>query len=224
MPPEKVAVLIITGLIAVLLSVTVLKSDGDPASSATLAEAGGSPASSAEERGRLDLEDLRQGRGRTPRPPSPPARREESPFPPSGDEVPEFFIHTLASGETPGKLAQRYYGRESLYRRILEANPEIVDPTRIRTGTEIRIPTRFAIRRDARPEGGPPPGDSPDRPAGRGGEPSGRWHEVRQGETLSGIAKRYYGRESDWERVYGANRAALSSPDKLKPGIRLVIP
>ena len=51
-----------------------------------------------------------------------------------------------------------------------------------------------------------------------------RTHTVLSGETLSGISQKYYGTASGWQKIYVANRNILSSPDRLKPGMRLVIP
>ncbi len=42
--------------------------------------------------------------------------------------------------------------------------------------------------------------------------------------TLSKLAKQYYGNGNYWYYIYGANRDTLSSPDKLKEGMHLVIP
>ena len=58
----------------------------------------------------------------------------------------------------------------------------------------------------------------PERPAHT------RIHIVEQGETLSGISQKYYGTASGWQKIYVANRNILSSPDRLRPGMRLVIP
>jgi len=50
-------------------------------------------------------------------------------------------------------------------------------------------------------------------------------HIVGAGETLSDIAKIYYGAGSEWPRIYKANKALLKSgPGALKPGMRLNIP
>ncbi len=51
-----------------------------------------------------------------------------------------------------------------------------------------------------------------------------RIHTVEEGETLSGISQIYYGTASGWQKIYVANRRLLSSPDKIRPGMRLVIP
>jgi nucleoid-associated protein YgaU len=51
-----------------------------------------------------------------------------------------------------------------------------------------------------------------------------RTHKVRKGETLAQVAKRYYGDDSEWRRIYSANRDVLKDPNRLKPGVTLRIP
>ena len=46
---------------------------------------------------------------------------------------------------------------------------------------------------------------------------------VQPGQTLSSIAYQFYGK-SDWNRIYQANSHILKSPDRVEPGITLVIP
>jgi hypothetical protein len=51
-----------------------------------------------------------------------------------------------------------------------------------------------------------------------------RTHVVRQGETLSQIARLHFSAASAWTRIFEANRAVLSNPDRITPGMELVIP
>ncbi len=51
-----------------------------------------------------------------------------------------------------------------------------------------------------------------------------RIHTVGEGETLSGISQIYYGTASGWQKIYVANRKLLNSPDRIRPGMRLIIP
>jgi nucleoid-associated protein YgaU len=60
--------------------------------------------------------------------------------------------------------------------------------------------------------------------AGAAGSGQGRTHEVASGDTLSAIAKRYYGNASQYMKIYNANRDQLSDPDKIRPGQKLKIP
>ena len=49
-------------------------------------------------------------------------------------------------------------------------------------------------------------------------------HIVKQGETLSTIALKYYKDTSKWKLIYDANRNVLKNPDVITPGTKLVIP
>ena len=49
-------------------------------------------------------------------------------------------------------------------------------------------------------------------------------YTVKQGDTLSHIAQRYYGKASDWRRIYDANRATIENPDLIHPGQELTLP
>ncbi len=49
-----------------------------------------------------------------------------------------------------------------------------------------------------------------------------RFHIVRRGETLSSIAKRYYGTGAATDKLRKAN--SITDPDKIAPGMKLVIP
>ncbi len=60
-------------------------------------------------------------------------------------------------------------------------------------------------------------------PAG-GGSAQGRSYTVQSGDTLSKIAKEFYGNANDYNRIFEANRDKLESPDKIRPGQELVIP
>ncbi|MFI5783483.1 LysM peptidoglycan-binding domain-containing protein [Nocardia sp. NPDC051570] len=50
------------------------------------------------------------------------------------------------------------------------------------------------------------------------------YHDVVSGDNLSKIAQKYYGNASLYALVFQANRPMLSSPDKIYPGQKLVIP
>src|SRR3954454_24806691 len=45
-----------------------------------------------------------------------------------------------------------------------------------------------------------------------------RSHTVQQGETLFGLAQRYYGDGHKYPAIYQVNRNRLESPDQLPPG------
>ena len=51
-----------------------------------------------------------------------------------------------------------------------------------------------------------------------------RVHEVKSGDTLSAIAKQYYGDPNAYNRIFEANRPMLKNPDEIYPGQVLAIP
>ncbi|HLK01816.1 MAG TPA: LysM peptidoglycan-binding domain-containing protein, partial [Streptosporangiaceae bacterium] len=51
-----------------------------------------------------------------------------------------------------------------------------------------------------------------------------QWYTVRSGDTLSGIAGRFYHQTSAWPVIYYANRGKVSSADVISPGEVLRVP
>jgi nucleoid-associated protein YgaU len=51
-----------------------------------------------------------------------------------------------------------------------------------------------------------------------------RTYKVQPGDTLSKIAKEFYGDANKYPRIFDANRDKLESPDKIRPGQELTIP
>jgi len=65
---------------------------------------------------------------------------EKTPAPAATDN-PYTQTHTVQSGDTLSKIAQKYYGDASLYTKIFEANrDQLKDPNRIFPGQKLRIP------------------------------------------------------------------------------------
>ena len=55
-------------------------------------------------------------------------------------------------------------------------------------------------------------------------EPQSQYHRVVSGDTLSKIAKQYYGDISKYPEIFEANQPMLADPDKIYPGQVLRIP
>jgi nucleoid-associated protein YgaU len=55
-------------------------------------------------------------------------------------------------------------------------------------------------------------------------EPESQMHVVVRGDTLSKIAKEYYGDANKYPTIFEANKPMLSNPDKIYPGQVLRIP
>lgn len=71
------------------------------------------------------------------------------------------------------------------------------------------------------------PGDPSLVPVGatpRVAGPRLRQHVLRDGDTLAGLAQRYYGDPAKAKEIYAANRLELASPDVLPIGRKIVLP
>jgi nucleoid-associated protein YgaU len=55
-------------------------------------------------------------------------------------------------------------------------------------------------------------------------EPESQWHTVVSGDTLSKIAKKFYGDANKYPGIFEANKPMLKHPDKIYPGQMLRIP
>ncbi|TAK36649.1 MAG: LysM peptidoglycan-binding domain-containing protein [Chloroflexota bacterium] len=49
-------------------------------------------------------------------------------------------------------------------------------------------------------------------------------YQVKPGDTLSSIAQRFYGDAGAFQRIVDANKAQLSNPNSIRPGMTLIIP
>jgi nucleoid-associated protein YgaU len=57
-----------------------------------------------------------------------------------------------------------------------------------------------------------------------GGLGGGKSYTVKSGDTLSKIAKEFYGDASQWKKIQAANADLIRDPDKIQPGWALNIP
>lgn len=115
---------------------------------------------------------------------------------PPTEEQTEYY--TIKSGDTLSKIAKQFYGDASKYQTIFEANREVIkDPNLIYPGQMLRIPRQ---------------------------EPTADTYTVRSGDTLSKIAKQFYGDASKYPVIYEANRDVLKDPNVIHPGQTLRIP
>lgn len=63
-------------------------------------------------------------------------------------------------------------------------------------------------------------GSSSTAPAAGGGKS----YTVKSGDSLSKIAKHFYGDGNKWHRIYEANRDKIKNPDLIHPGQEFTIP
>ena len=56
------------------------------------------------------------------------------------------------------------------------------------------------------------------------GQQTGQKYTVQSGDTLSAIAQKFYGKASQYNKIFEANRDQLSDPNHVRAGQELVIP
>jgi nucleoid-associated protein YgaU len=49
-------------------------------------------------------------------------------------------------------------------------------------------------------------------------------YTVKAGDSLSRIAKQFYGNANDWQKIYQANRNRIKDPNVIHPGQQIIIP
>lgn len=76
------------------------------------------------------------------------------------------------------------------------------------------------------PQQAPKPAPAPQAPAAQQPQASTsqQTYTVQRGDTLSAIAKKFYGNAGEYPRIFEANRDQLKDPDKIMPGQVLKIP
>jgi nucleoid-associated protein YgaU len=50
------------------------------------------------------------------------------------------------------------------------------------------------------------------------------FYEIKSGDTLGAIAKQFYGKSSQYMRIFEANREIIEDPNKIYPGQKIRIP
>jgi len=118
---------------------------------------------------------------------------------PPADEITEYY--TVQPGDTLSKIASRLYGNAGKYPAIFEANLEVIkNPNLIYPGQILRI---------VKPLASQAPSET---------------YTVKSGDTLSKIAKQFYGDARKYSIIFEANRDILKDPNIIHPGQKLLIP
>jgi nucleoid-associated protein YgaU len=67
-------------------------------------------------------------------------------------------------------------------------------------------------------------GSSSTAPSPAGAPAPERTYVVQSGDSLSKIAKKFYGDSNAWKRIFEANKDRIKNPDLIQPGWTLKIP
>jgi nucleoid-associated protein YgaU len=57
-----------------------------------------------------------------------------------------------------------------------------------------------------------------------GNASTARMYIVQSGDSLSKIAKKFYGNANTWKKIFDANKDVVKNPDVIQPGWKLQIP
>lgn len=51
-----------------------------------------------------------------------------------------------------------------------------------------------------------------------------RDYTIKSGDSLSKIARQFYGNANDWQKIYDANKDTIKDPNMIYPGQKIIIP
>jgi nucleoid-associated protein YgaU len=61
-------------------------------------------------------------------------------------------------------------------------------------------------------------------PSALGGSKGNQYYEIKSGDTLSALAKQFYGDASQYPKIFAANREVIKDPNKIFVGQKITIP
>jgi len=141
-----------------------------------------------------------------------------APAPPPANPAPATEEYVVQAGETLAAIAEKKYGDPNKWTVIAKANPT-VNPNRMKVGAKLVLPNAAATPAPAtevaatRTEPDPAPADG-----------SPRTYTIQVGDSLSKIAKKFYGTTTAVAKIREANAEALQDLDFLAVGLKLVLP
>ena len=147
-----------------------------------------------------------------------PKEEQQIPFVNIQDEI----IHKVVSSDSLAKLSKEYYGDETKWKYIYEANKnKIRNPNVLYIGLELLIPDITVLeKRDDDMFYENLSGREPDEEVFT----TTGTHIVRHGDTLFSIARKYYGDTAMWDKIYDANEDTIVHKRLLEVGQTLIIP
>lgn len=84
--------------------------------------------------------------------------------------------------------------------------------------------TKLTVDKPAAPEPAPAPAAPKAAPAPAAADDKVEFYTIKSGDTLSKIAKTYYGDPMAYTRIFDANREVIQDPDKIFVGQKIRIP
>lgn len=130
--------------------------------------------------------------------------------------------YVVKKGDTLYGIARDQLGSGERWKEILDHN-KLKDAKSLAEGMKLTMPATVpasgkTLLVDARPAGDRPDAARTDAAA------KPREHTVRDGETLTEIARKVLGAPNRWQELYQLNKDRLKNPDDVAPGTILRIP
>jgi len=117
-------------------------------------------------------------------------------------------------------LAKDYYGDEKFTQFLINGNPEIRDPRRLRVGAVVRLPAAPADQ--AKPDSAAAVESATPGASGTG---TARTYRVRPGDSFYRVARDVLGDASRWEELFELNKELVrGDPKRLQVGQEIVLP
>ena len=127
----------------------------------------------------------------------------------------DFIFYTVEKGDSLWKIASKFYGHGSSWRRIYEDNKLVIkDPSRLYKGQQLII--RLTNTAGCAPD--------PIVSLSDGGALEGTVYRIQPGDRLWTIARRAYGSGKLWTLIYEANRDSIADPERIRVGQAINIP
>ena len=115
----------------------------------------------------------------------------------------------VEEGDSLWRIAERYLGSGSAWKKIVDANAGVNENTVLKTGLVLKVPTQSES---------PVAAQAPRSTVSRGG----RYYEIQEGDSLWRIASEELGEGTRWQEIKEANPGV--NLDVLKVGKRIQLP
>ncbi len=126
--------------------------------------------------------------------------------------------YTVKEGDNLTKIARKVYGDGDYAQVIYEANRHrMTSINSVRVGVRLLIPDRAGR---ATPAPAETRTETPSAPR----DTATTEYKVKDGETLTELAQRFYGSQRHWNKLYELNRDRIDDPDRVRAGTVIRVP